>query len=341
MQQIVSREIRLKRRPMGMPTEDDFELAQVRVPELASGQVLVRNVYMSVDPYMRGRMLDRESYVPPFQLEKPLEGGCVGRVLESNQENFQVGNHVLGMLGWREWYISDGSGLAKIDPNAAPIQAYLGVMGMTGMTAYVGLLDMGQPKAGETVFVSAASGAVGSIVCQIAKIKGCRVVGSAGSDEKVAWLKNEAKVDAAFNYRKVEDLVAEVRHQCPRGIDVYFEGVGGAHLEAALEGMNPHGRIVLCGMIAVYNATEPPPGPRNLFLVTTKRLTVRGFIVSDHLHRMQPFQADMGKWMKEGRIKWKETIVQGIENAPKAFIGLFRGENFGKMLVKIGPNPQE
>ncbi len=341
MLETVSREIRLKRRPVGLPAESDFELAQVPIPEPGVGQVLVRNIYMSVDPYMRGRMMDRESYVPPFQVGQPLEGGCVGRVVKSNQGKFQVGDCVVGMLGWREYYVSDGSNVAQIDPGVAPIQAYLGVLGMTGLTAYVGLLDFGQPKEGETVFVSAASGAVGSVVCQIAKIKGSRVVGSAGSAEKVAWLEKEAGVDAAINYRTTDNLVDAVGRQCPKGIDVFFESVGGQHLEAALEQMNINGRIVLCGMISIYNATDPPPGPRNLFLVTTKRLTMRGFIVSDHFHRVQQFHADMGKWIMDGRMKWKETIVRGIENAPRAFIGLFRGENFGKMLVKIGPDPWE
>jgi len=335
----MSREIRLAHRPVGLPRESDFELAEVRIPELRKEEVLVRNIYMSVDPYMRGRMIDRPSYVPPFQLGEPLAGACVGQVMASRNSMFQVGDYVSAARGWREYYVSDGTDLIKIDPRLAPIQAYLGTLGMPGMTAYVGLLHMGLPKAGETVFVSAASGAVGAIVCQIAKIKGCRVIGSAGSREKVAWLMNEAGIDVAFNYKEAGDLVAEVGKQCPKGIDVYFENVGGKHLEAALEHMNFFGRIVLCGMISQYNATEPEPGPRNLFYVTTKRLTVRGFIVSDHLDRRSQFLKDMSQWISEGRIKWRETIVEGIENAPKAFIALFKGENFGKMLVKIGPNP--
>jgi NADPH-dependent curcumin reductase CurA len=339
MTETISREIRLRSRPVGMPSESDFELAQVVIPEPGEGEVLVRNIYMSVDPYMRGRMVDRESYVPPFQLGRPLQGGCVGQVVRSKGGRFQVGDYVLGMLGWREYYVSDGAGLIKIDPNLAPIQAYLGTLGMTGLTAYVGLLDIGQPKEGDTVFVSAASGAVGAVVCQIAKIKGCRVVGSAGSDEKVAWLLDEAGVDAAFNYKRVDRLTAELGQHCPHGIDVYFENVGGEYLKAALAHMNSFGRIVLCGMISQYNLTEPQPGPSNLAYAIGKRLMLKGFIVSDHLDRLPQFYADVGKWIAEGRIKWKETIVEGIENAPKAFIGLFKGENFGKMLVKIGPDP--
>ena len=318
-----------------MPAADDFELVQVPIPEIAAGEILVQNLYMSVDPYMRGRMQDRASYVPPFQIGRPLEGGCVGKVVASKGGLFQTGDYVSGMLGWREYFVSDGRGLVKIDPEIAPVQAYLGVVGMPGLTAYVGLLDIGRVKESGTVFVSAASGAVGAVVCQIAKLKGCYVAGSAGSDEKVAWLKEEAGVDAAFNYKKTDDLVAAVKKCCPKGIDLYFENVGGAHLEAALENMNTYGRIVLCGMISMYNAVRPVPGPTNLFHITTKRLTMQGFIVTDHFDKLGQFQADMSKWVAEGKIKWKETIVEGLEKAPDAFIGLFRGENFGKMLVKI------
>jgi NADPH-dependent curcumin reductase CurA len=339
MVETLSREIRLANRPVGLPRESDFELAVARIPELREKEVLVRNIYMSVDPYMRGRMNNRPSYVPPFQIGEPLAGACVGQVVDSRNAGFQIGDYVASAQGWREYYVSDGADLIKIDPRLAPIQTYLGTLGMPGMTAYVGLLHLGLPKAGETVLVSAASGAVGAIVCQIAKIKGCRVIGSAGSREKVSWLMNEGGIDGAFNYKETGDLVAEVGKHCPKGIDVYFENVGGKHLEAALEHLNLFGRIVMCGMISQYNATEPEPGPRNFFYMTTKRLTVRGFIVSDHLDRRSQFLGDMSQWIAEGRIKWKETIVAGIENAPKAFISLFKGENFGKMLVKIGPDP--
>jgi NADPH-dependent curcumin reductase CurA len=269
----------------------------------------------------------------------PLDGGCVGRVIESKKGPFQVGDYVLGMLGWREYFVSDGQGLNKVDPGIAPIQSYLGTLGMPGLTAYAGLLHIGQPKDDETVFVSAASGAVGSVVCQIAKLKGCRVVGSAGSEAKVSWLLKEAGVDAAFNYKKVDDIIAEVGKHCPKGIDVYFENVGGVHLEAALEHMNTHGRIIVCGMISIYNATEPVPGPTNLPYIIGKQLTMQGFIVTDHFDKMQQFYSDIGKWIAEGKIKWKETVVDGIDSAPQAFIGLFRGENFGKMIVKLGPDP--
>jgi NADPH-dependent curcumin reductase CurA len=335
----VSREIRLKRRPVGLPSEHDFELVGVPIPTPATGEVLVRNLYMSVDPYMRGRMIEQPSYVEPFQLGQALEGGCVGQVVQSQGSTFQVGDYVLGRKGWREYYVSNGADLTEIDPTLAPPQAYLGILGMPGLTAYVGLLDIGRPQAGNTVFVSAAAGAVGSVVCQIAKLKGCRVVGSAGSPAKVHWLQEVAGVDAAFNYQEVGSLTAELGRHCPQGIDVYFENVGGAHLEAALEHMNVRGRIVLCGMISQYNEAAPSSGPRNLRLAVRKRLTLTGFIVSDHVERQPQFYADMGAWIAAGKIKWQETIVNGIENAPKAFLGLFTGENMGKMLVRLGPEP--
>jgi NADPH-dependent curcumin reductase CurA len=279
-------------------------------------------------------MLDQPSYVQPFQVGQPLDGGCVGEVVQSNGGTLQVGEHVLGRQGWREYYVSDGTDLTRIDTNLAPSQAYLGALGMPGLTAYVGLLDIGHPQAGDTVFVSAAAGAVGSVACQIAKIKGCRVVGSAGSAAKVHWLQEVAGVDAAFNYKEVDSLSAELAKHCPNGIDVYFENVGGAHLDAALEHMNPRGRIVLCGMISQYNASAPS-GPSNLRLAVRKRLTLQGFIVSDHLDRQTQFYADMAAWMAAGKMHWQETIVDGIENAPRAFIGLFSGDNTGKMLVRL------
>ncbi|HYA02758.1 MAG TPA: NADP-dependent oxidoreductase [Syntrophobacteria bacterium] len=340
MSQILSREIRLKHRPLGMPKEEHFEFVTVPVPEPGDGEMLVRNLYMSVDPYMRGRMSERESYVPPFQLGRTLEGGCVGRVVRSAGGRFSEGEFVLSMLGWREYFVSDGTGLIRIDRTIAPVQAYLGALGMPGLTAYVGLLDLGQPEEGDTVFVSAASGAVGAVVCQIARLKGCRVVGSAGSDGKIAWLRERAGVDAAFNYKKADDLSAEVAKHCPEGIDIYFDNVGGTHLAAALDHMKTLGRIVLCGMISQYNMTRPPRAPSNLILAITKRLTLRGFIVTDNLHRQQEFVTQMSRWIAEGRITWTETIVDGIENAPRAFLGLFTGENVGKMLVKIGPESE-
>lgn len=330
-----SREIHLKSRPVGIPTLDNFQLATVDLPAPGPGQVLVRNLFMSVDPYMRGRMVDRKSYVPPFQLDEVMTGGAVGVVEASNGGPFAVGDHVLSMYGWREAFVSDGRGLTQVDPASAPVESYLGVMGMPGMTAYVGLLDIGAPKAGETVFVSGAAGAVGSVACQIAKLKGCRVVGSAGSDDKVAWLKETAGVDAAFNY-KTMPVAAALAKFCPDGVDVYFDNVGGDHLEAALHRMNNYGRVVACGMISLYNATEPSAAPRNLALVVGKRIKIQGFIVSDHMDRAPEFYADMGAWLAEGKVVSEETVMEGIERAPDAFVGLFTGENVGKMLVKLG-----
>ena len=331
----VSQEIHLQHRPVGLPQARDFTLVTVPIPTLRVGDMLVRNHYMSVDPYMRGRMFEQPSYVQPFALGAVLDGGCVGEVVASHGGRFPIGTHVLGRKGWREYFVSDGADLTPIDPKLAPIRAYLGVLGMPGLTAYVGLLDIGQPQAGETVFVSAAAGAVGTVVCQIAKRVGCRVIASAGSAAKIAWLRDVVGVDAAFNYKEVGSLVAELGRHCPQGIDVYFENVGGAHLEAALEHMNMHGRIPLCGMIAHYNETALEAGPRNLRVAVRKRLRLQGFIVSDHLHRQPQFAADMGAWIAAGQMHWQETIIEGLAKAPQAFIGLFSGENTGKMLVRL------
>lgn len=334
---VTSHEVQLKARPEGVPTSDNFELITVSIDEPAEGQVLVRNHFMSVDPYMRGRMVDRKSYTPPFALGETMTGGAVGQVVASRHPDFAKGDHLLHSLGWREYFLSDGKGLVKIDPLQAPLQSYLGVMGMPGQTAYFGLLDIGEPKAGETVFVSAAAGAVGSIVCQIAKLMGCRVVGSAGSPEKLAWLEQQG-VDAVLNYKETADLTKTVGELCPDGIDVYFENVGGDHLQAALTHMNTHGRIVACGMISQYNNATAVPGPSNLMLIVGKRIKMQGFIVTDYMDRSQEFYRDMGQWIQQDKIHWEETIVDGIEAAPSAFIGLFSGENMGKMLVRLAPD---
>jgi NADPH-dependent curcumin reductase CurA len=291
----MSREIHLRSRPVGLPSVDDFELVEVSVPQPDEGEVLVRNIFMSVDPYMRGRMVDRKSYAPPFQLNQVLYGGCVGQVVQSNRADLPVGQYVRGMQGWREYFISDGRGIRAIEADAAPIQAHLGVLGMPGQTAYFGLLDIGQLKAGQTVFVSGAAGAVGSVACQIAKIKGCRVIASAGSEAKVAHLGNELGVDAAFNYKVVDNLKRTLGQLAPDGIDVYFDNVGGDHLEAAITIMNDYGRIVACGMISQYNATQPACAPGNLASIVSKRLTIKGFIVTDFRKRFGEFYDDMGQ----------------------------------------------
>jgi NADPH-dependent curcumin reductase CurA len=325
-----SREIRLVARPRGVPVPSDFELAEVELAEPGEGELLIRNAFVSVDPYMRGRMNDARSYVPPFQLGEPLTGGAVGQVVVSRSRGWSEGAWVVHNLGWREWALSDGTGLLPVDPSLAPVSTALGVLGMPGLTAYAGLLDVGRPQEGETVFVSGAAGAVGSVAGQIAKLKGCRVIGSAGTPDKVAWL-GELGFDEAFDYRETETQAA-----LREGIDVYFDNVGGATLEAAIGALRRRGRIVACGAISQYNATEPQPGPRNLFMVVTKRLRLEGFIVSDHYDRYPEFLADMGGWLDDGTVRYRETVVDGIEHAPDAFIGLLQGDNVGKMLVRVG-----
>ena len=333
-----NREIHLAARPTGLPAASDFELVEAPMPEPGDGEFLVRNIYMSVDPYMRGRMRDVQSYVPPFEFGEAMTGGSVGQVVESNHPAYPTGAFVGGFEGWRQYYKTDGSGQLLVDPAMAPLSTFLGVLGMPGLTAYVGLLDIGKPKAGETLFVSAAAGAVGSLVGQLGKIKGCRVVGSAGSQDKVDLLTGELGFDVAFNY-KGANLSKELAESCPDGIDVYFENVGGPMLEAVLGHMNQSGRIPVCGMIAHYNDEEPAPGPRNLFAVITKRLTMQGFICMDHYDRLGDFIRDVGGWILEGKVTYRETIVEGIDHAAEAFIGLLQGENVGKMLVQVGDDP--
>ena len=336
MTSVTSREIHLRSRPHGLPTAENFALVSVELPTPSHpDQVLVRNRFISVDPYMRGRMRDTRSYTAPFGLDEPLTGGAVGEVVSSTSDQFAEGDFVLHMFGWREYVLAEPRQLTKVDPSLAPLQSFLGVLGMPGMTAYVGLLDIGKPQPGETVFVSGAAGAVGSEVCQIAKIQGCRVVGSTGSQVKARWLEEVAGVDVAINYKETSNLRRELKKACPDGIDVYFENVGGVHLEAALQYMNNFGRIAVCGMISMYNATSAQPGPANLALMIGRRLKMQGFIVSDHLERRDDFLRDVSSWMREGKLKWEETILDGIESTPEAFIGLFHGENLGKMLVKV------
>jgi NADPH-dependent curcumin reductase CurA len=329
-----NRDIRLKRRPEGLPQPGDFELVESPLPVPAPGQALVKNLYMSVDPYMRGRMEERRSFAPPFQLGEVLQGSAVGRVVVGGG-GFMPGDYVVSPNGWREWFVSDGRDLMRVDPAIAPIRAYLGALGMTGLTAYAGLTRIGGLKPEDRVFVSAAAGAVGSVACQIARALGCEiVVGSAGSEEKCAWLKREAGLRATINYRAEDDLAAAIAREMPGGIDLCFENAGGRHLEGALDNMREQGRIVLCGMIGQYNDAAPP-GPRNLELVLTRRLTLRGFLVLDHLDLRERFLSDMRDWIAAGKMTWRETVAEGIEQAPAALIGLFTGANIGKMLVKI------
>jgi NADPH-dependent curcumin reductase CurA len=329
-----NREIHLASRPDGWPTAENFRLVETDVPTPGPGQIVVRNQYMSVDPYMRGRMNDVKSYVPPFQIGAPLDGGAVGEVVASEADGFTPGDTVLHGLGWREYALLDAKAARKVDPSLAPVTAYLSVLGMTGLTAYAGLLDVAAMKPGESVFVSGAAGAVGSMVGQIAKLRGAsRVVGSAGSAAKVERLA-ALGFDAAFDYH--DGPVREsLKAAAPDGIDVYFDNVGGEHLEAAIGAMNLHGRAAICGMIAQYNSTEPPAAPRNLALLIGKRLTLRGFLVGDHGHLRDQFVQDMSGWLRDGKISYDETVVDGIDKAPEAFLGLLRGENLGKMLVRV------
>jgi NADPH-dependent curcumin reductase CurA len=331
------REIQLAARPHGEPKPADFRLAEVDVAdEPGPGEVLVRNEWMSVDPYMRGRMNDVKSYVPPFQIDAPLDGGAVGEVVAAGADvdGLAAGDSVLHGLGWREYAIVPAKQARKVDTQVAPPQAYLGVLGMTGLTAYAGLIEVAGLREGDVVFVSGAAGAVGSIAGQIAKLRGHVVIGSAGSPEKVTCATEEHGFDRVFDYHDgpIAELLSEA---APDGIDVYFDNVGGEHLEAAIGALNRHGRVAMCGAISQYNSTTPPTGPRNMAQVVGKRLTLRGFIVSDHGHLMPDFLREVGTWLSEGRIKYRETVVEGIENAPDAFIGLLRGENTGKMLVKL------
>lgn len=331
---MISSQIHLASRPVGMPTLANFKQVEVTLPALKAGEVLIKNTWMSVDPYMRGRMMDRDSYIPPFQIDAVMDGGAIGEVVESLNPQFPVGAKVSHISGWRSAFISDGQDLTLLPAVNIPEQYFLGVIGMPGLTAWVGLMQIAKLKPTDTVFVSAASGAVGMVVCQIAKLNGCKVIASVGSDEK-AELVQSLGVDAVINYKKVTDLTQALRDAAPDGIDVYFENVGGAHLEAALNVLNEYGRIPVCGMIADYNAQAPVPGPSNLLAINTKKLTMQGFIVMDYFDQFEEFIAQMAQWLQAGKVKSEETVYQGLEQAAEAFIGLFEGKNKGKMLVKL------
>lgn len=331
---MISSQIHLASRPVGMPTLANFKQVEVTLPTLKAGEVLVKNTWMSVDPYMRGRMMDRDSYIPPFQIDAVMDGGAIGEVIESLNPQFPVGSKVSHISGWRSAFISDGQDLTLLPAVNIPEQYFLGVIGMPGLTAWVGLMQIAKLKPTDTVCVSAASGAVGMVVCQIAKLNGCKVIASVGSDEK-AELVQSLGVDAVINYKKVTDLTQALRDAVPDGIDVYFENVGGAHLEAALNVLNEYGRIPVCGMIADYNAQAPVPGPSNLLAINTKKLTMQGFIVMDYFDQFEEFIAQMAQWLQAGKVKSQETVYQGLEQAAEAFIGLFEGKNKGKMLVKL------
>jgi NADPH-dependent curcumin reductase CurA len=330
-----NKQILLASRPSGWVTEENFELAENSVPDIAEGQVLVRNIYMSVDPYMRGRMNDAKSYVEPFQIGEVCQAGVVGEIVESRNADFAEGDYVSGMLGWENYSVSGGEGLRKIEKSAAPLSYHLGILGMPGMTAWVGLMKIGAAQTGEHVFVSAATGAVGSVVGQLAKIHGCTVAGCASSDEKVDILTQDLGFDAAFNYRSSEAIPKSIAEACPSGIDVNFENVGGEIFEAALWNMRNFGRIALCGMISNYNDENLQPGPRGMMSVIGKRLTIRGFIVSDHPQECGEFVGKAAGWIAEGKLKYRETVAEGVENAPAAFISMLNGKNIGKQVVRL------
>ncbi|HWA63468.1 MAG TPA: NADP-dependent oxidoreductase [Caulobacteraceae bacterium] len=329
-----SREIRLKSRPVGTPTADNFELATVELPAPGPGEVQVKNTWMTVDPYMRGRMNDVKSYTPPFALGEAMQGGAVGEVIASNDPSLKAGDLVQSFLGWREAFNAPAAMVQKLDAHGLPPQAFLGALGMPGLTAYAGLLRVGGLKDGDVVFVSGAAGAVGQIVCQIAKIKGHTVIGSAGGAEKAAYLKSLG-VDHVIDY-KAEPVGPALMRAAPDGIDVYFDNVGGEHLEAALTAARPFARFALCGMISQYNDTDMGPGIRGLIQCVGKQLKLEGFIVSSHADMQPAFVRDMAAWHAAGKLQWRETVETGIENAPAAFLKLFKGENLGKMLVKLG-----
>ncbi|MFD5557122.1 NADP-dependent oxidoreductase [Streptomyces sp. NPDC127068] len=330
-----SRAWHLVRRPHGWPQPTDVALREEATPEPGPGQVLVHNRHLSVDPYMRGRMNAGRTYIDAFELDRPMEGAAVGEVIASNDEGVAVGDHVLHFLGWREYAVVNARAAVKVDPDLAPLSAYLGVLGMTGLTAYAGLLRVAELKEGDTVFVSGAAGAVGSQAGQIARLKGAaRVIGSAGSDEKVRLLTEEYGFDAAFNYRSgsVRELLEAA---APDGIDVYFDNVGGDHLEAAIGSLNRDGRIAVCGMISVYNDTELPPGPRNLPRLIQTRGRIQGFLVGDHYDLQPQFVQDVGAWLRSGELRYRETVVKGIEHTFDAFLGVLRGDSTGKMIVTL------
>jgi len=330
-----NKEIRLASRPTAMPALDNFKIVDAGVSPLNDGEVLVRTLYISVDPYLRGRMREGRSYVPPFEVGQVIQSGVVGEVVESRAPDFQPGEIVTGMLGWRLYNVAKAAGLRKIDPRVAPVTTALGVLGMPGLSAYFGLLDIGQPKTGETVVVSGAAGAVGMTVCQIAKIRGCRTVGIAGSDDKNQYLRNELGVDATINYKTAGDMKQAIAQACPNRIDVYFDNVGGEISDAVLPLLNHGARIVLCGQISLYNLDKPDVGPRPQPYLLVNRALMKGFIVTDYAARFSEGVIQLVQWLVAGKLKYAESVVEGFENTPQAFIGLFTGENLGKQIVKV------
>ena len=329
-----NRQYRLAAVPVGMPKESDFQLVDSALPSIADGQILLKTVYWTVDPYMRGRITGVKSYADPVMVGDLMVGGAVGEVVESKNPKFAVGEFAVGYWGWQEFCVSDGQGLQKLDPGMAPVSTALGVLGMPGMTAYFGFLELCQPKSGETVVVSGAAGAVGSYVGQIAKIQGCRVVGIAGGDDKVEYLTKELGFDAAFNYKTTTNYIAKLKELCPNGIDCYFDNVGGSISDAVFPLLNLYGRVSICGQISQYNLEKPEPGPRLLAYILVKQVRVEGFIVMRFAPRFREGVVQMAQWVQQGKVKYREDVMNGFENMPKAFIALLNGKNTGKMLVK-------
>lgn len=333
MTDLINKQIVLKSRPIGEPKESNFALVETPVIEPSENEILTRTIYLSLDPYMRGRISEGKSYAASVELNSVIVGGTVSKVIKSNHPQFSQGDFVLDYNGWQTYGVSKGEAVRKLDLEQAPLSYYLGVLGMPGMTAYFALLDIGQPKAGETVVVSAASGAVGAVAGQIAKIKGSRVVGIVGSDEKRDYIVNELGFDVGIN-RRTQEIDSALKEAAPDGIDVYFDNTAGVILETVLQQINLGARIPLVGLISEYNAVSPPPGP-NLLALLINRALIKGFLVSDYQHRQQEFLNDVSEWLKQGKLKYKEDVVTGLENAPRAFIGLLQGKNFGKLVVKV------
>ncbi len=331
----MNKTILLKTRPSGKPSLTDFEIVYAEMPKPSENEILLKAKYVSVDPYLRGRMRDEESYIEPFKIGEPLESGIIAEVVESNNKNFQKGDFVNGMLPWKKFQTSNGNGLNKVDSEKAPLKAYLGILGLTGMTAYLGLKKIGKLEKGETLLVSGAAGAVGSVAGQIGKIKGCRVVGIAGSDEKVERIQEKFGFDAGINYKTTKDMKKAIAEACPNGVDVYFDNVGGEILDAALANMNKYGRIINCGAISLYNETETQTGPRVEPLLIKNSLLMQGFIVRDFVKDFGPAQRRLAEWMEADKLAYLETVVEGFENIPQAFIDLFEGRNKGKMIVVV------
>ena len=327
--------ILLKKRPLGRPVLSDFEFSSDAIPDPLAGYVLLKTLFVSVDPYLRGRMNDSKSYIPSFEIGKPIQSGIIAQVIDTRHPEFRKGDYISGNLEWKEYQVSDGKGLMKVDPKVSPLSSYLGVLGMTGLTAYLGLTEIGIPKAGETIVVSGAAGAVGSVVGQVGKIMGCRVVGITGTDEKAELLKSKFNFDDAINYKTSHDLKEAVRNACPDGVDIYFDNVGGEISDAVLSNINKHARLPVCGAISQYNDTRISTGPRLQPILLTKSATMSGFIVSDFSGKFPAAIKQLAAWLHEGKLTYYETVVDGFDNIPQAFIDLFDGKNKGKMIVTI------